>query len=81
MADLLPRNRVVQKTTSQRGDTSQTFSTMRSPSSTMLLCSRNWNQVLIPPSSIWCCHWPGVATWRMVVGGVSDARTNGVASE
>ncbi|GFX65389.1 hypothetical protein TNCV_4475091 [Trichonephila clavipes] len=32
---------------------------------------------LIPPSSIWYCHWPGVATWRMVVGGVSDARTNG----
>ncbi|GFU65007.1 hypothetical protein TNCV_2852091 [Trichonephila clavipes] len=33
---------------------------------------------LIPPSSIWYYHWPGVATWRMVVGGVSDARTNRV---
>ncbi|GFT06606.1 hypothetical protein TNCV_2855381 [Trichonephila clavipes] len=33
---------------------------------------------LIPPSSVWCCHWPGVATWRMVVGGDSDAGTNGV---
>ncbi|GFT02086.1 uncharacterized protein TNCV_83891 [Trichonephila clavipes] len=36
MADLLPRNRVVQKTTSQRGDTSQTFSSMRSPSSALV---------------------------------------------
>ncbi|GFW92313.1 hypothetical protein TNCV_3541991 [Trichonephila clavipes] len=36
MADLLPRNRVVQKTTSQRGDTSQVLSSMRSPSSVLV---------------------------------------------
>ncbi|GFU51338.1 hypothetical protein TNCV_2941221 [Trichonephila clavipes] len=29
-------------------------------------------------SSVRCYHWPGVATWWMVVGGVSDAGTNGV---
>ncbi|GFT51153.1 hypothetical protein TNCV_4817511 [Trichonephila clavipes] len=34
--------------------------------------------LLIPPSSVWCCHWPCVATWLMEVGGVSDAGTNGV---
>ncbi|GFW10171.1 hypothetical protein TNCV_2569551 [Trichonephila clavipes] len=33
---------------------------------------------LFPPSSVWCCHWPCVATWLMEVGGVSDAGTNGV---
>ncbi|GFT36788.1 hypothetical protein TNCV_2755851 [Trichonephila clavipes] len=33
MADLLPRNRVLPNTTSQRGDTSQVLSSMRSPSS------------------------------------------------
>ncbi|GFV33310.1 integrase catalytic domain-containing protein [Trichonephila clavipes] len=33
---------------------------------------------LIPPSSVWYCHWLGVATWWMVVGGVSDAGTNGI---
>ncbi|GFT88090.1 hypothetical protein TNCV_985621, partial [Trichonephila clavipes] len=33
---------------------------------------------LIPPSSIWFCNWLGAATWWMVVGGVSEARTNGV---
>ncbi|GFW58331.1 hypothetical protein TNCV_2635051 [Trichonephila clavipes] len=33
---------------------------------------------LIPPSSVWCCRWPCVATWLMEVGGVSDAGTNGV---
>ncbi|GFX99725.1 hypothetical protein TNCV_3053821 [Trichonephila clavipes] len=32
---------------------------------------------LIPPSSVWCCRWPCVATWLMEVGGVSDAGTNG----
>ncbi|GFU82188.1 transposable element Tcb2 transposase [Trichonephila clavipes] len=32
----LPSNRVVQKTTSQRGDTSQAFSSMRSPSSALV---------------------------------------------
>ncbi|GFT39184.1 hypothetical protein TNCV_2897081 [Trichonephila clavipes] len=33
---------------------------------------------LIPPSSVWYCHWPCVATWLMEAGGVSDAGTNGV---
>ncbi|GFW70832.1 hypothetical protein TNCV_4148801 [Trichonephila clavipes] len=36
MAELLPRNRVVQKTTPQRRDTSQTFFSMRSPSSALV---------------------------------------------
>ncbi|GFX55778.1 hypothetical protein TNCV_3428491 [Trichonephila clavipes] len=34
----------------------------------MLLCTRNWNQVLIPPSSIWCCHWPGDAAFVQGTG-------------
>ncbi|GFS94331.1 hypothetical protein TNCV_2013871 [Trichonephila clavipes] len=37
MADLLPRNRVLPNTTSQRGDTSQVLPSMRSPSSYSLL--------------------------------------------
>ncbi|GFW14829.1 hypothetical protein TNCV_1562921 [Trichonephila clavipes] len=36
MADLLPRNRVLPNTTSQRGDTSQVFPSMRSPSSALV---------------------------------------------
>ncbi|GFT93689.1 hypothetical protein TNCV_499691 [Trichonephila clavipes] len=36
MADLLPLNRVLPKTTSQRGDTSQVLSSMRSPSSALV---------------------------------------------
>ncbi|GFU57199.1 hypothetical protein TNCV_2212491 [Trichonephila clavipes] len=36
MADLLPRNRVLPNTTSQRGDTSQVLSSMRSPSSALV---------------------------------------------
>ncbi|GFT84448.1 hypothetical protein TNCV_3862061 [Trichonephila clavipes] len=40
MADLLPRNRVVPNTTSQRGDTSQVLSSMRSPSCCGLMRTR-----------------------------------------
>ncbi|GFX65939.1 hypothetical protein TNCV_13601 [Trichonephila clavipes] len=33
----------------------------------------------IPPSYIWLCDWLGDANWWLVVGGVSEARTIGVA--
>ncbi|GFW18756.1 hypothetical protein TNCV_1370101 [Trichonephila clavipes] len=36
MADLLPRNRALPNTTSQRGDTSQVLPSMRSPSSALV---------------------------------------------
>ncbi|GFS98681.1 hypothetical protein TNCV_1079111 [Trichonephila clavipes] len=43
----------------------------------LLYCTRNWNR-LIPPSSILYCGWLGVATWYLMVGGVSEVGTNGV---
>ncbi|GFW03106.1 hypothetical protein TNCV_157261 [Trichonephila clavipes] len=54
---------------------------MRSPSSAAAAAAFEQGtgiNLLIPPSSVWCCHWPCVATWLMEVGGVSDAGTNGV---
>ncbi|GFT16319.1 hypothetical protein TNCV_3814121 [Trichonephila clavipes] len=62
MADLLPRNRVVPNTTSQRGDTSQVLSSMRSPSSDDLtddFVNRNLECVSILLSSIWDSDFHG----------------------
>ncbi|GFT26261.1 hypothetical protein TNCV_4559181 [Trichonephila clavipes] len=74
MADLLPRNRVLPNTTSLRGDTSQVLSSMRSPSSDAAFEQGTGINFLIPPSSVWCCRWPCVATWLMEVGGVFGCR-------